>query len=160
MRQFLFSLLFIFFSFFLNAQKGTVQIQSKIEKVTVFLQGAQIERNASQNLPIGKYNIVFAGISPKIDKQSIQLKAEGKLTILSVTHQLNFLKEQQVQNEIRQLEIEKDQLMDKISMGQNMKTVYEKEEQMILKNQSIKGDNATLKASELKEVADFQRQRL
>src|SRR5258705_12668310 len=69
-----------------SAQKEPISIQSKIEKVTVFIQGAQVERVAKQNLIAGKDNIVFAGISPKIDKQSIQLKADGKLTVLSVTH--------------------------------------------------------------------------
>ena len=82
---------------------------SKIEKVTVFLQGAQVERIAQQSLKAGKYNIVFADISPKVDKQSIQLKADGKLTILSVTHQVNYLKEQQVQEEIKDLETKKEQ---------------------------------------------------
>jgi len=154
----LISLLFAFSFSFSYSQKETVL--SKIEKVTVFLKGAQVERIAKQNLATGKYNIVFEGISPKIDKQSIQLKAEGKLSILSVTHQINFLKEQQVQEEIRQIELQKDALLDKIQMEKNMQNVYKQEEQMIIKNQNIKGDNATLKASELKEAADFQRQRL
>jgi hypothetical protein len=134
-------------------------VSSKIEKVTVFLQGAQVERAAQQNLKPGKYNIVFDGISPRIEKQSIQLKADGKLTILSVTHQVNYLKEQQAQDEIKQLEALKEQWMDKIALEKNMKNVYTQEEKMIIANQSIKGD-ATLKASELKEAADFQRQRL
>ena len=43
------------------------------------MKGAQVERSAGQNLAAGKYGyIVFDGISPKIDKQSIQLKAEGQ----------------------------------------------------------------------------------
>ena len=158
MRQLLFSLLPGFLFFYANSQKET--IQSKIEKVTVFMKGAQVERSARQNLTAGKYNIVFDGISPKIEKQSIQLNAEGKLTILSVTHQVNFLKEQQVQEEIKQIESQKAFLLDKIDMEKNMQNVYKQEEQMIIKNQSIKGDNATLKASELKEAVDFQRQRL
>src|SRR4029079_7930295 len=134
-------------------------ISSKIEKVTVFMQGAQVERTAQQIVKAGKYNLVFDGISPRINKQSIQLKAEGKLTVLSVTHQVNFLKEQQVQDEIKQLETQKEQWIDKIAMERNMRNVYSQEEKMILANQSIKGD-ATLKAAELKEAADFQRQRL
>jgi hypothetical protein len=142
------------------SQKDAQPISTKIEKVTVFLQGAQVERTAKQTLPAGKYNLVFSGISPKIDKQSIQLKADGKLTVLSVTHQVNFLKEQQVQEEIKQLELQKEQWLEKISLEKNMKNVYTQEEQMLLKNQSIKGDNTTLKATELKEAADFQRQRL
>jgi hypothetical protein len=142
------------------SQKDNQPVTSKIEKVTVFLQGAQVERTAKQTLPAGKYNIIFGGISPKIDKQSIQLKTDGKLTVLSVTHQVNYLKEQQVQEEIVQLETQKDQWSDKIVFEKNMKNVYSQEEQMMLKNQTIKGDNATLKAAELKEAADFQRQRL
>ena len=141
------------------SQKDNQTVSSKIEKVTVFLQGAQVERTAKQNLPAGKYNIVFGSISPRIDKQSIQLKAEGKLTVLSVTHQINFLKEQQVQDEIKQIETQKEQWLEKIALEKNMKNVYTQEEEMMLKNQSIKGD-ATLKAAELKEAADFQRLRL
>jgi hypothetical protein len=141
------------------SQKDNQPVSSKIEKVTVFLQGAQVERSAKQNLPVGKYNIVFGGISPKIDKQSIQLKAEGKLTVLSVTHQINFLKEQQVQEEIKQIDTQKEQLLEKIALEKNMKNVYTQEEEMMIKNQSIKGDG-TLKAAELKEAADFQRLRL
>lgn len=143
-----------------SAQKEQTSINSKIEKVTVFLQGAQVERAAKQNLSIGKHQLVFAGISPKIDKQSIQLKAEGKLTVLSVTHQVNFLKEQQVQEDIRLLENQKEQWQEKLNLEVNIRNVFVQEEQIILKNQSIKGDNATLKAAELKEAADFQRQRL
>lgn len=160
MRQLLFSLILTTFFFYTNAQKEQVNIQSKIEKVTIFLQGAQVERSAKQNLQPGKYNIFFGGISSKIDVQSIQLKAEGKLTVLSVTHQINFLEEQQVQDEIKQLEIEKEQLQDKISMEKNIQNVYKQEEELISKNQTIKGENSTLKASELKDIADFQRLRL
>jgi hypothetical protein len=141
------------------SQKDNLSVTSKIEKVTVFLQGAQVERTTQQSLKTGKYNIVFGDISPKVDKQSIQLKAEGKLTILSVTHQVNYLKEQLVQEEIKVLETKKEEWTEKIAMEKNMKNVYLQEEQMMLKNQGIKGD-ATLKAAELKEAADFQRQRL
>jgi hypothetical protein len=158
MRLVLISLVTLFVFTITNAQKDAVQ--SKIEKVTVFLQGAQVERAAKQALAPGKYNLTFPGISSRIDKQSIQLKAEGKLTILSVNYQVNFLREQQVQDEIKDILAAKDQLMDKIGMEKNMQNVYKQEEQMILKNQNIKGDNATLKAAELREAVDFQRQRL
>jgi hypothetical protein len=160
MRKLLIGLFITILSTGVKAQKEPVPIQSKIEKVTVFIQGAQVERVAKQNLVAGKYNVVFAGISPKIDKQSIQLKADGKLTVLSVVHQMNFLNEQKAEDEIKQLELQKEQVIDKMNMEKNIQNVYRQEEQMILKNQVVKGDNATLKAADLKEMADFQRQRL
>jgi len=158
-RIFIFIVL-CFFYYNSFSQKENQRLNSKIEKVTVFLQGAQIERIAKQNLATGHYNIIFGNISPKIDKQSIQLKAEGKLTVLSVTHQMNYLKEQQIQEEIKQLDGQKEQWQEKIVLEKNIRNVYNQEEQIILKNQVIKGDNATLKAADLKEAADFQRQRL
>lgn len=142
------------------AQKEPQPVSSKIDKVTVFLEGAQVERTAKQNLVAGKYNIVFSGVSPKVDKQSIQLKADGKLTVLSVTHQINFLKEQEVREEIKQLEAQKEQIQDKITLERSIRTVYYHEEQLMIRNQDIKGQNNTLKPAELKEAADFQRQRM
>jgi uncharacterized protein DUF4139/uncharacterized protein DUF4140 len=133
---------------------------SKIEKVTVFLKGAQVQRSAKASITPGKTDLVFGSISPRIDKQSIQVKADGKLTVLSVTHQMNILKEQEVQDEIKQIETQKQSLIDKMDQEKNMLNVYEQEEVMLLKNQNIKGDQALLKAADLKEAMDFQRQRL
>lgn len=139
--------------------QSPVELTSSIEKVTVFQSGAQVERTASHLLRPGKYQLVFPGISPRISKESIQLKADGKLTILSVTHQQNFLKEQKTRESIQQIQTLKEQWLEKQIQEKNTKSVFAQEEKMILANQSIKGD-ATLKAAELKEAADFQRQRL
>lgn len=142
-----------------NAQtKKTVD--SKIEKVTVFLQGAQTQRGAKVSLTPGKYELVFQSISPSIDAQSIQVKADGAITVLSVIHQQNFMKEQQKQEEIRELETQKEALLEKIALQRNILNVFKQEEAMLLKNQQIGGANTGLKAADLKEAADFQRNRL
>ena len=95
-------------------------IESKIDKVTVFLDGAQTERTAKTTLMAGKQELVFANISPSIDKQSIQVKADGNVTILSVIHQQNFMKEQQKQDEIREVEALKEAQTEKIALQKNI----------------------------------------
>lgn len=142
------------------SQNKKQPIPSSIEKVTVFLKGAQINRSAKTSVTTGKTEIIFNNISPYIDKQSIQVKADGKITVLSVTHQLNFLKEQEIREEIKTIELQKSALLDRIMNERNMITVYRQEETMLIKNQEIKGYQATLKTIELKEAVDFQRQRL
>src|SRR6218665_2725198 len=87
------------------AQSTTVQ--SKIENVTIFLNGAQVTRSAHVSLPIGKTELVFKGISPQINKQSIQVKSESKFSILSVTHQLGSLLDKVQQEEITKIEAQK-----------------------------------------------------
>ncbi len=149
--------LILFFQ--LNAQTKK-NIDSKIEKVTVFLEGAQVQRNAKASLTSGKYELVFTNISPSIDKQSIQVKADGNITVLSVIHQQNFLKEQQKQEEIKEIETQKEAQTEKIALQRNILNVYKQEEIMLVKNQQIGGANNGLKAVDLKEAADFQRTRL
>ncbi|MEI7736560.1 MAG: DUF4140 domain-containing protein, partial [Ferruginibacter sp.] len=67
-----------------SAQSLQKTIDSKIEKATVFLNGAQISRSAKTTIVAGTSEMVFKGISPYINKQSIQVKAEGNFTVLSV----------------------------------------------------------------------------
>jgi len=135
-------------------------IESKIEKVTVFLEGAQVQRNAKVSLPSGKYELVFTNISPDIDKQSIQVKADNNIIVLSVIHQQNHLKEQQKQEEIKEIETLKEAQVERIALQKNILNVYKQEETMLVKNQQIGGANNGLKASDLKDAADFQRNRL
>lgn len=135
-------------------------IDSKIDKVTVFLEGAQVQRSAKTNLTAGKYELVFTNISPSLDKQSIQVKADDNITVLSVIHQQNFMKEQQKQEEIKEIEAQKEAQVEKIALQRNIMNVYKQEETMLIKNQQIGGANNGLKAVDLKDAADFQRSRL
>lgn len=142
------------------AQKNTLTLTSKIEKVTVFRNGAQVERLASQQLQPGKYTLVFTGLSSRLEEQSIQFKPEGRVIVHSVTRQQNFISQLQVNDQIKSLEKQMEEWQEKISHENNLKRVLDEEEQLLLKNQQIKGESATLKAAEIKEVADFQRARL
>lgn len=135
-------------------------LDSKIEKVTVFLEGAQVQRIAKTSLSAGKFELVFTNISPSIEKQSIQVKADGNITVLSVIHQQNFLKEQQKQDEIKEIEEQKETQTEKIALQKNILNVFKQEETMLVKNQQIGGANNGIKAVDLKEAADFQRNRL
>ena len=149
----------VFYCLTLSAQTKK-NIESKIEKVTVFLEGAQVQRNAKVNLAAGKYELVFTNISPAIDKQSIQVKADNSVTVLSVIHQQNHLKEQKKQEEIKDIETLKEAQQEKIALQKNILNVFKQEETMLVKNQQIGGANNGLKATDLKDAADFQRNRL
>jgi hypothetical protein len=144
----------------LFAQTKPQTINSKIEKVTLFTSGGQVMRKAKVTLPQGKSELVFAGISPNIDKQSIQVKGEGNFTILSVVHQTNYLNEQKRREETSLLENQKAITRQKLSFEKSMLGVFTNEENMLIKNQSIGGSNIGVKTVDLKEAVDFQRNRL
>ena len=58
---------------------------ASINKVTVFTNGAQVERSKSVVLVAGEQVVTFTGFSPYMDKKSLQVKTKGHLTILGVS---------------------------------------------------------------------------
>ena len=145
---------------FIQSIAAQKTIDTKIEKATVFLNGAQINRSGKTVVSPGNSEIVFKGISPYINKQSIQVKAEGNFTVLSVVHKINYLEEQTKQNELLKVEEQKESLQDKINLQKDMMSIYVNEETLLSKNQAIVAQNTGLKTIDLKEAADFHRMRL
>ena len=81
------STLFFLLLFASNTQANDEKIvPSKISKVTVYSQGAQIYRNASYSINKGVSEIIIEGVSPQIDANSLQVKATGNSIILDTKY--------------------------------------------------------------------------
>ena len=63
---------------------------ASIDKITVFTNGAQVERSKGVNLVAGEQVVTFTGMSPYMDKKSMQVKAKGHLTILGVSQRTAY----------------------------------------------------------------------
>ena len=136
------------------------KVLSKVEKVTLFLNGAQVTRTSAVNIVPGTSTLVFENISPGIDVQSIQVRAAGDFTILSVKHEMNYLNLQQKQKQVEQLQLQQKQLRDKLSLLNSLVVINQEEYNMLVKNQTITGQNANLDVLKLKQALDFQTSRL
>lgn len=82
-------------------------VPSKIKKVTVYSQGAQIYRTSSYSVGKGITEVVIEGISPKIDPKSLQVKATGNIIILDSKYSLFYPKPEDVEITGLPLEIRK-----------------------------------------------------
>ncbi len=144
-----------------QAEPEPTGLDSKLERVTVFLNGAQVSRKAQTAIPAGKSVFYFKNLSPKLDKESIQLKAQGDFTVVSVQTEQSYYETgagrlaRNKEYEKRKADIEARQQVDL-----KLLDVYKQEETLLLKNQALGGREQSLKASEIREAADFQRQRL
>lgn len=160
MKKLLFVLLATFLFAAASAQENKKTIDSKIDNVTVFLTGAQIQRSATITLPKGTSNLVFRDVSTTVIPQSIQVAANTEIAILSVNHQINYLENQTTREEESKLEAQLKALKEKVNYETAMLQVFQQEESMLIKNQAIGGNNVVLKAIDLKEAIDFQRSRM
>jgi Domain of unknown function (DUF4139)/N-terminal domain of unknown function (DUF4140) len=139
---------------------GDQKIASKVQKVIVFLNGAQVTRTAMINVNTGTSELVFGGISPEIDVQSIQVHANGDFTILSVKHEMNYLDGQAKQKQVEDLKAQQKALTYQINLQNSLLSVYQEEESMLVKNQIVTGENASLDVIKLKQALDIQTARL
>ncbi len=137
-----------------------VSVNSKIDRVTVFVSGAQITRTASIDLKSGSTELVLNNLSPNINAQSISAGLSNEVTILSVNNGIDYLNQQAKTEEIEKLQTQQKNLQQKIKLEQNRATILQQEETMILNNQKLGSQNAGVKIPELKEAADFFRNRL
>ncbi|UYQ91649.1 mucoidy inhibitor MuiA family protein [Chitinophaga horti] len=135
-------------------------VTSNVDKVTVFLSGAQVTRSATTSLPAGTTTLVFQQVSPQLEQRSIQVQGQGDFTILSVSRELNLLKTQQKQEKVQQLETEIQVLEEKLNRERNALAVYRHEEEMLNKNQDIRSTQNGVKTADLREALDFHRARL
>jgi len=133
---------------------------SKITNVTVFLNKAQVMREASARIEAGKTDLVIAGLTSQLDPQSIQVTGKGSIVILGISHRQNFLNEFNVPKGLKALRDSVESLQKQVTLEQSQKEILNKEEQMLLANQKIGGTTQNLTVAELKEMADFYRNRL
>lgn len=74
---------------FLFSQKE-IPVNTKISKITVYLNNAQIERSATLNLPAGNSEITITGLSQYMDVNSLRFSGKGDFVILSHQHQIKY----------------------------------------------------------------------
>ncbi len=136
------------------------EITTKINEVTVYIEGAQITRNKTIDLPKGTSILKFTGLSPFIDAKSIQVKANGELTILTMNHEINYLEKIEKSEELTKLENQLEEVKDKITLEQTSLSVLDEELSFLQENKSIGGENQTLTVTDLKETSEFYSSRV
>ncbi len=103
----------------------------------------------------GTSTVKFTGISSDLDTESIQVSAEGAITILSVNHELDYLSEMEQSAAVKSLVKQRDALV-KISEKEKMQIeILEKEMQFMQANMKVTGTSATTKVTELAPVYDY-----
>ncbi len=134
--------------------------ESVITRVTVFLNRAQVIRQIKAQVEAGRNTLVVRGLPAQLDPQSLQLRGQGRLTLLGVTHRQSFINEFTLPWELKKIKDSIGFYNRQLLLEQQQKEVLNKEEQLLLANQRIGGTNQNLSVGELKAMADYFRLRL
>ena len=144
----------IFSAFYLSAQPEK-EIKAEMKQVTVFPDRAQINHESSVSLPTGKTVLKLSSLSPYIDPQSVQVKGFGDFTILSVTHQNNYLQNLEESSEIKNLRSQLEALLIKVEDEKAAIAVLKEKEAFLVANRAILVKETTFSVEQLKSVMEL-----
>lgn len=154
MKKIIILLVITFLSFSVNSQDISEQsIKSEVSSATIFLNSAQITREKKVELKKGIQLIKFVGLSPFIDKKSIQIKAKN-IEIRAANFQKNYLSKNKKSTELITLETKFTDLINEIDLENIALLTTQEEIRFFKENRAIKG-NQTLTVNALKEASIF-----
>lgn len=136
------------------------EVNTPVQSVIIYLYGAEVSQTKTITLSPGRNKVTFTGLSPKLDSKSIQVGASGGVAILAISDAINYMANQKESNRIKQLKDSVTILSDEINQNNNDRDAYVTEKNMLLKNESIGGQDKGVAITELKLAADFYRARI
>ncbi|WP_394971834.1 mucoidy inhibitor MuiA family protein [uncultured Croceitalea sp.] len=139
---------------------NNTKIPSKIKEVTVYLSGAQIMRNATCSLDSGTTEVVFTGLSHKIDESSIQISGLQAVSILAMSYDINYLEKSESHPKTTLWEAEIAKITSEITYLRNQIIGLEEEERVITTNRLVSADNQALDLQKVKEISKYYRERI
>ncbi len=152
-------LIFLLIPFGLTAAENEQRTPSTITNVTVFLNQAQVTRTAKVNLQAGVTNLVFDKVSPFINLNSIQVKTENNVILLSVSQRNNYLEKEEKPAFIREIEDTIQALSNQLQLLQIKRQAWELEKEVLVSNKSIGGSNGGVKVEDLEDALQLFRKR-
>lgn len=131
------------------------EVKTDVNEVTVFIEGAQVTRKKAVELPQGKTVVKFVNLSPFIDAKSVQVKANGELTVLSVNHQQNFINKLDKPKELVDLDAKLKSIDEKINLENTYLSIVGEQLVFLQQNRDIGGKNQETSITNLKETMTF-----
>ncbi len=130
------------------------EVKTVVKDVTVFIEGAQITRKKAVDLSTGITILKFVDLSPFIKSKSLQVKADGDVTVISVNQQQNYLDKLEKSEELVSLESKLETVRKKIQTERTYLGIISEEISFLQANKVV-GGNQTLNAATLKSTADY-----
>ena len=136
------------------------KVTADLKHVTVFTNGAQVERSFTTNLTAGEQVVTFTGLSPYTDVKSLQIKARGKLTVLGVNYRTAHPDSLQRAKQLREAEHQVKLTNDKENELKAQQEVISAQLEMVKTNCSTGNRTAATPLANIKELNNYYAQEL
>ena len=150
MKKIILALFIPFLSF------SQTKVNSKVVSVIIYKSGAQVVREVIVDIKNGENSLVIKGISPEIDKNSIQVKfSDPDISLNSLSHQLSLNNEVDFVALNTKIAIKNTTINEAKKKLKIEQTLLEYQEKMLLNNQNVGGTYTGMKPEDLTKTVDY-----
>ncbi len=144
----------------ISQNSSSPNVTPTLTHATVFLNRAELTATAKTTIQPGDQRISIENIPLTIDPNSIQVKGTGNAVITGVRFVRDYLRNAPRPANIIRLDDTLRTVQDDIAAAELSYSVLEEEKKLILVNKQVSGSTTGVKVAELKELANFYRERL
>lgn len=139
---------------------GQNKVKSAAEKVTLFIDGAQVTRSRQVNIPAGNSVLVFTGLSSYLDDRSLQVAARGNFTITAVNRRFNYTDSLERSNRQKTLEKRIDEVLQQQKQQKALLEVINAENEMLKVNCSVGNRKVATPLADIKALNEYYASRM
>lgn len=139
---------------------GQTKVKTSVEKVTLFIDGAQVTRTEQVDIPAGNSMLVFTGLSPYLDDKSMQVAAKGRFTVTAVNRLFNHTDSLERSARQQALEQELANIRQQQKKQQAAREVIDAESDLLKVNCSVGNRNAATPLAAIKELNEYYASRM
>ncbi len=139
-----------------------VELETEIDSLTLFLNGAAVHRSKSIELDKGKNRFRFVALSPKLRSGTVRLEFSDpdRARILSISDHRNHFTKATHSERVDELKAEKEKLRVQKDSLQGLRDGLAEERRMIQENRDIGGEASNISPEEMEQMADLFRKRI
>jgi len=156
MRHYLIILLFSFS--FLKSQEIKKEIE--VKQATVFLQGAKVFGSTNVNLQKGRNVVKIINLPNDLDENTYKINLEKNTTLLSITPQSNYLKNDELSEGEKKLDDEKKKFQRQVNLLNIQIKNLNGEQNIINDNLKVSTNDKSTPQEQLIKLTEFYRKRM
>lgn len=130
-------------------------IPSKVKKVIVYPQGAQIESEVTFPIQKGQMKIILPGLTSKINQESIRIISDGNFTILNVQSKIDFINQLDKNVETQKIMTQMEELKAKIEDEETWMKIINDKIDFLKVNKLVSGKNESVKPESFATMNQF-----
>ena len=154
----IYSLILVFAILFLKSQEIKKEIE--VKQATVFLQGAKVFGTTNVNLKKGRNTVTIFNLPNDLDENTYKINLEKNTTLLSITPQSNYLKNDELTESEKKLDVERKKLQRQVNLLAIQIKNLNGEQNIIQDNLKVSTNDKSTPQEQLIKLTEFYRKRM